>query len=952
MANPTIQQIQLGNTTYDIRPASAYQDTDTKVKSNNLTSGERPLLLSSATTPTTAAGEVYQNANLKYNAGTGVFSVPEVTGAYINSHPENGPCLIPFIYNDIAFLERQGGSVSMYKVASTADMTLLTLPNQTAYKPSNYANMFDASPSYVNFSGFTKDDTDTSYIIDISLPRVFSYSNVVYIDFGSSSWRAQNITILVSHTNMTNYVQKASITGLAVGNYKASMSHSFTASGATTVTQGFNKIRFVLTKFANTSPRIAQIGIINYSSNGTRYTTMSRGIDDAVWRNITPDATKTYSLGSSSKLWNGVYGNTLYAGASIMPTTNSAVTMGSSSVLFKDAYSYQAHINTAVTTQVQVGTGNIIATTTANRATTKYWATDGTIQSVPTVPTPKALTIQFNGVKKVDYTDAAAATVNIPTLDTVTATVATAASSATAAVKVSTTVSTAGAKTATFAFTLPQAPSGTPGAAGRGVSSVSTVATSTAAGGANTYQLVYTDGTKSGNLTVYNGKNGNNNAALIGSVSALGTDLNNYKGETAVGFWYIGGSATVSNRPSGVDAFYMEVNRAASGWYYQLLIPSNAQTNTIWMREWNSSSWTSWVEKGKTGATGVGVGTVTATVTTAASSASPTVTVSQVTSSNNKNCTFAFTLPKGANGANGSGVGTVTATVASVASNVAPTVTVTTAASGTDKNVTMAFKLPKGDTGATGVVSVVTAGSGNAVTSGSYDSSTKTITFTKGSSFLASNGTAVCASKLGTATVGSTLQPIFLNGGTPTTCSGFMRNGNGLNILGGHVAIIDTNNEPLLLMSNTTANTTAHINYNQPDGYKAYAAYILHAGSSTSYADLTAGNITAMTKMSAPAFYETSDARKKDIIGEIDLDKCISLMDYCNQVVYKLKGDDKEQIGMIAQEVEQWFPEIVTTDEDGYKSLDYSRLTVICLKLIKDLYDKFSSLNSYINECE
>lgn len=815
MANPTIQQIQLGNTTYDIRPASAYQDTDTKVKSNNLTSGERPLLLSSALTPTTAAGEVYQNANLKYNAATGVLTAPEVTGAYINSHPENGPCLIPFIYNDIAFLEAQGGSVSMYKVASTADMTALTLPNQTAYKPSSYTNVFDASPSYMNMRGFTKDDTATSFIIDITLPRVFSYSNVVYIDFGSSSWRAQNIKILVSHTNMTNYVQKASITGLAIGNYKASIAHSFTASGATTVTQGFNKIRFVLTKFANASPRIAQIGIVNYGSEGTRYTTMSRGIDDPVWRSITPSTNKAYSLGSSSKLWNGVYGNTLYAAASIMPTANSAVTMGSSSVLFKDVYSYQAHVNTAVSTQIQVGNGNIVATTTANQAATKYWATNGTIQSVPTVPTalrnPSALTIQFNGVKKVDYTGATAATVNIPTLDTVTATVATAASSATASVKVSTTVSTAGAKTATFAFTLP---------------------------------------------------------------------------------------------------------------------------------------------KGANGANGTGIGTVTATVASLASTATPTVTVSQATSGSNKNCTFAFSLPKGENG---TGVGTVTATVASVASNVAPTVTVSQVTSGSNKNVTMAFKLPKGDTGATGatgVVSVVTAGSGNAVTSGSYNSSTKTITLTKGSSFLASNGTAVCASKLGTATVGSTLQPIFLNSGTPTTCSGFMRNGNGLNILGGHVAIIDTNNEPLLLMSNTTASPIAHINYKQPDGYKAYTAYVLNAGSSTSYADLTAGNITAMTKMSAPAFYETSDARKKDILGNLDLDKCMGLLDYCNQVVYKLKGDDKEQIGMIAQEVEKWFPEIVTEDEDGYKSLDYSRLTVICLRLIKDLYDKVSDLNSYVNECE
>lgn len=151
------------------------------------------------------------------------------------------------------------------------------------------------------------------------------------------------------------------------------------------------------------------------------------------------------------------------------------------------------------------------------------------------------------------------------------------------------------------------------------------------------------------------------------------------------------------------------------------------------------------IPKGANGTNGTGIGTVTATVASAASTATPKVTVSSVTSGSNKNCTFAFTLPKGAdgtNGTNGISVGTVTATVASVASNVAPSVTVSTVTSGTNKNVTMAFKLPKGDTGATGpsgVVSVVTAGSGNAVTSGSYNSATKTVTLTKGGSFLTSS---------------------------------------------------------------------------------------------------------------------------------------------------------------------------------------------------------------------
>lgn len=235
MANPIINTIKVGTTTYDIKPASAYVDTDTKVKQTAKTSGEVPLLLASATNAN-AAGEAYYNSNLKYNTGTGSLSAPDITNAYINIHPENGPALIPFINNDIAFLEAQGGTVAMYKVASTTDMTLLTLPSQTAYKPSNYANVFDASPSYMNMSGFTKGDTATSFIIDISLPRVFSYSNIFYIDFGSISWRAADIKVLVSHTNMTNYVQKAAITGLALGHYKVGISHSFTASGASSVT--------------------------------------------------------------------------------------------------------------------------------------------------------------------------------------------------------------------------------------------------------------------------------------------------------------------------------------------------------------------------------------------------------------------------------------------------------------------------------------------------------------------------------------------------------------------------------------------------------------------------------------------------------------------------------------------------------------------------------------------
>jgi len=45
---------------------------------------------------------------------------------------------------------------------------------------------------------------------------------------------------------------------------------------------------------------------------------------------------------------------------------------------------------------------------------------------------------------------------------------------------------------------------------------------------------------------------------------------------------------------------------------------------------------------------------------------------------------------------------------------------------------------------------------------------------------------------------------------------------------------------------------------------------------------------------------------------------------------------DTKQIGFIAQELEKVYPEVVFTDKDGYKSVDYSRLTPILVEAIKE----------------
>ena len=87
-----------------------------------------------------------------------------------------------------------------------------------------------------------------------------------------------------------------------------------------------------------------------------------------------------------------------------------------------------------------------------------------------------------------------------------------------------------------------------------------------------------------------------------------------------------------------------------------------------------------------------------------------------------------------------------------------------------------------------------------------------------------------------------------------------------------------------------------------------------------------------------------SDERLKDNIKTIEngLDKVEQL----RGVTYT--RNEKENIGVIAQEVEKILPEIVLTadDEMGTKSVDYSRLTAVLIEAVKELSEKIQKLEN------
>ncbi|MCB0731545.1 MAG: tail fiber domain-containing protein [Ignavibacteriae bacterium] len=86
----------------------------------------------------------------------------------------------------------------------------------------------------------------------------------------------------------------------------------------------------------------------------------------------------------------------------------------------------------------------------------------------------------------------------------------------------------------------------------------------------------------------------------------------------------------------------------------------------------------------------------------------------------------------------------------------------------------------------------------------------------------------------------------------------------------------------------------------------------------------------------------SSDIRFKKNITSIP--NCIESIKFLNGIYYDWKTEEfpdrnfnnKRQIGVIAQEVEKVFPELVSTDNEGYKSVNYSKLSPLLIEAIKE----------------
>lgn len=106
--------------------------------------------------------------------------------------------------------------------------------------------------------------------------------------------------------------------------------------------------------------------------------------------------------------------------------------------------------------------------------------------------------------------------------------------------------------------------------------------------------------------------------------------------------------------------------------------------------------------------------------------------------------------------------------------------------------------------------------------------------------------------------------------------------------------------------------------------------------------NLVSGNITTQSGSisSSGGFFDTSDARVKTNVKELDA----SGADKVRLVEFDKTDVEHHGYGVIAQELEEVYPEMVHTDDKGFKSVNYNELAMVKIKYLEDKVARLEAL--------
>lgn len=132
-------------------------------------------------------------------------------------------------------------------------------------------------------------------------------------------------------------------------------------------------------------------------------------------------------------------------------------------------------------------------------------------------------------------------------------------------------------------------------------------------------------------------------------------------------------------------------------------------------------------------------------------------------------------------------------------------------------------------------------------------------------------------------------------------------------------------------------------------GERVWLNYRSRSGNTVSAGKIYIGDGQAtggFAEVHASGFFKESDIRLKSNIVPLNH----TLDQICNIPTVEFDMHDKHQIGTVAQDLENNFAEIVNTDSDGMKSVDYCMLGVVAVEGIKLLKQEIEDLKKQVEE--
>lgn len=105
----------------------------------------------------------------------------------------------------------------------------------------------------------------------------------------------------------------------------------------------------------------------------------------------------------------------------------------------------------------------------------------------------------------------------------------------------------------------------------------------------------------------------------------------------------------------------------------------------------------------------------------------------------------------------------------------------------------------------------------------------------------------------------------------------------------------------------------------------------------------TSGDVVAAGDVTS----ESDRRLKKDIV---DIEHAVETVKSLQGVKYRFKeGDDKERIGLIAQDVEPYVPQVVfEKEDDGMKSVSYQSLVALLIEAVKEQQKEIDELKAQV----